>query len=59
MSVTVNDPELSIALKSMDMWEDRYIKATGKKELSYEADFSLCGITGLNKTQGVSRREEY
>ncbi|KAK9298287.1 hypothetical protein QLX08_008303 [Tetragonisca angustula] len=52
VSVTVNDPELSIALKSMDMWEDRYIKATGKKELSYEADFSLCGITGLNKTQG-------
>ncbi|KOX78297.1 Peptide transporter family 1 [Melipona quadrifasciata] len=55
VTVTVHDPELSIALKSMDMWEDRYIEAKGERELSYEADFSICdkaGITQLNKTQG-------
>ncbi|KAF3426273.1 hypothetical protein E2986_07246, partial [Frieseomelitta varia] len=53
--VTVHDPELSIALKSMDMWEDRYIEAKGERKLSYEADFSVCdqaGITALNKTRG-------
>ncbi|CAD1480446.1 unnamed protein product, partial [Heterotrigona itama] len=55
VNVTVHDPELSIALKSMDMWQDRYIKANGVKELSYEADFSVChqaGITEIDKIQG-------
>ncbi|KAK1121556.1 hypothetical protein K0M31_010355 [Melipona bicolor] len=55
VTVTVHDPELSIALKSMDMWEDRYIEAKGERKLSYEADFSICdkaGITQLNNTQG-------
>lgn len=55
VTVTIHDPELSIALKSMDMWEDRYIEAKGQRELSYEADFSICdkaGITQLNKTRG-------
>lgn len=59
MNVIVHDPELSIAVKSMDMWQDRYIAAKGIRKLNYEADFSVCdkaGITELNKTQGEVKK---
>lgn len=62
VNMTLHDPELSIALKSMDMWQNKFIEVKDRrvKELSYEADFSMCdkaGITELGKISGMSKKD--
>lgn len=58
VTITKYNPELSFVLKSMDMWEDKYIEASGEAKWRYKADFSKCNradITKFNETDGISK----
>ncbi|XP_043586858.1 peptide transporter family 1 isoform X1 [Bombus pyrosoma] len=49
VTITKLDPKLSFVLESMDMWEDKYIKASGEAEWQYRADFSKCNRSDITK----------
>lgn len=56
VTITTHNPELSFVLESMDMWEDKYIEASGEAVWRYRADFSKCNradITRFNETAGI------
>lgn len=58
VTITTHNPELSFVLESMDMWEDKYVKANGEAKWSYTADFSKCNradITKFNESAGISK----
>ncbi|XP_050583070.1 peptide transporter family 1 isoform X3 [Bombus affinis] len=53
VTITTHNPELSFVLESMNMWEDKYVKANGEAKWSYTADFSKCNITKFNESAGT------
>ncbi|XP_043801458.1 peptide transporter family 1 isoform X2 [Apis laboriosa] len=46
--------ELSFIIKSMNMWENKYIKANGQKNFNYVVNFTTCneaGITNISQSE--------
>lgn len=46
--------ELSFIIKSMNMWENKYIKANGQKNFNYLVNFTTCneaGITNISQSE--------
>lgn len=39
--------ELSFVVKSMDMWENKYIKTNGQKNFNYLVNFKTCNEAGI------------